>query len=72
MISLRAAINAKCRDCIYDPLSGLGNWRQQVSACDAEGACPLWPVRPRSSAEKQADSAGFQTASPPGHTEARR
>lgn len=41
------AINAKCRDCIYDPASGLGNWRQQVGACAIE-SCPLWPYRPRS------------------------
>jgi len=44
-MSLRDAINGKCRDCIYDPLSGLGNWRQQVEACTAK-ACPLWAVRP--------------------------
>ena len=43
--SLRRAINAKCVDCIHDPLSGLGNWRQQVEACTSK-ACPLWPVRP--------------------------
>jgi hypothetical protein len=47
-MSLRAAINAKCKDCIYDPLSGLGNWRQQVTGCTAK-TCPLWPVRPLSS-----------------------
>lgn len=44
---LRASINFKCKDCIYDPESGLGNWRQQVGACEAYD-CPLWPVRPRS------------------------
>lgn len=43
--SLRKAINAKCKDCIYDPLSGLGTWRQQTEACPAK-TCPLWPVRP--------------------------
>jgi hypothetical protein len=43
--SLRGSINAKCRDCIYDPKSGLGNWRQQVSLCTVY-KCPLWPVRP--------------------------
>ena len=64
MISLRAAINAKCKDCIYDPLAGLGTWRQQVDACDAEGACSLWPVRPRSYAEKRADSAPSLAQSP--------
>jgi hypothetical protein len=47
-MSLRKAINAKCKDCIYDPLSGLGHWRQQVEACTAK-SCPLWPVRPLSS-----------------------
>lgn len=45
--SLRQAINAKCKDCIYDPLSGLGNWRQQVSLCQIK-SCPLWTVRPLS------------------------
>jgi hypothetical protein len=46
-MSLRAAINLKCRECLYDPLSGLGNWRQQVSACTSS-ECPLFPVRPKS------------------------
>jgi hypothetical protein len=44
-VSLRQAINAKCRECIYDPLSGLGTWRQQVSGC-AVYSCPLWADRP--------------------------
>lgn len=44
-MSLRGAINAKCRECIYDPLSGLGTWRQQVSACRVY-RCPLWQFRP--------------------------
>ncbi len=47
-MSLRKAINEKCKDCIYDPLSGLGNWRQQVAGCTSED-CSLWPVRPISS-----------------------
>lgn len=47
-MSLRKAINDKCRDCIYDPQSGLGNWRQQVTLCTIK-ACPLWMVRPLSS-----------------------
>jgi hypothetical protein len=29
--SLRAAIDAKCKDCIWDPASGLGTWRAQVA-----------------------------------------
>jgi len=51
--TLRAAIYAMCRSCIYDPLAG-GNWRQQVGACRVE-ACPLWPYRPKS-APKSAPS----------------
>lgn len=50
-MSLRKAINEKCKDCIYDPESGLGSWRQQVDAC-GQVRCPLHPVRPRSSSPK--------------------
>jgi hypothetical protein len=39
------AIAAKCKDCIYDPLSGGGTWRQQTEAC-AIKSCALWPYRP--------------------------
>ena len=45
MSSLRSAINGKCKDCIHDPASGLGTWRQQVGGCLSTG-CPLYPVRP--------------------------
>ena len=45
-MSLRKAINEKCKDCIYDKL-GEGNWRQQVTACTCT-TCPLYPVRPQS------------------------
>lgn len=44
-MSLRQAINAKCRECIYDPIGGAGHWRQQVAACTSHG-CPLFAVRP--------------------------
>ena len=44
-MSLRKAIDAKCRECIYDESSGGGNWRQQVTACTAR-TCPLFSVRP--------------------------
>lgn len=54
-MSMRAAINAKCRDCIYDPYSGLGNWRQQVTACSSSN-CPLHPFRPVSKPHKRAGS----------------
>jgi len=53
-MSLRAAINAKCKECIYDPIAGRGTWRQQVEACTSY-ACPLYPVRPTSKGA-QADS----------------
>jgi len=49
-ISLRSAINANCRDCIYDSTNG-GNWRQQVEACSVV-ACALYPVRPVSNPHK--------------------
>jgi hypothetical protein len=43
---MRAAINAMCKDCIYDDAEK-GAWRQQVERCDIQ-ECPLWPLRPRS------------------------
>lgn len=44
--SLRAAINAHCKSCIYHESNG-GTWRQQVEACTVT-RCELYPVRPRS------------------------
>jgi len=44
-MSLRKAINEKCRDCIYDPASE-GTWRQQAYSCSFL-SCPLWHVRPK-------------------------
>ena len=46
MISLRQSINAKCKECIYDPYAA-GAWRMQVAACTSPG-CPLFEVRPKS------------------------
>lgn len=46
-MSRQQAINAKCKDCIYDPMCGGGNWRQQVAACTIK-TCALWPYRPLS------------------------
>ncbi len=43
-VSLRHAINQRCRDCIVDPLSR-GGWREQVTACNNTG-CALHAVRP--------------------------
>jgi len=45
--SLREAVNAKCKSCIYDPFGGCGTWREQVQACPSAN-CPLHPVRPMS------------------------
>lgn len=42
--SLRAAIDAMCKGCIYDPISP-GTWREQVEGCSSSN-CPLHPVRP--------------------------
>lgn len=52
--SLRQAINAKCRDCIFDPAVG-GNWRKQTHACTVT-SCPLWFVRPLSRAQGAAQT----------------
>jgi len=43
--SMRRAINEMCRSCIYDPIGGMGSWRQQVEACTSV-ACPLYECRP--------------------------
>ena len=43
-LSRAAAIDAKCRDCIYDELSP-GSWRDQVAACTISD-CPLYAFRP--------------------------
>ena len=42
--SRKAAIDAKCKDCTYDPLE-VGGWRQQVAACTCTD-CPLYAFRP--------------------------
>lgn len=55
-LSLRKAINEKCKSCGYDPLAGQGAWRQQIEACTIK-VCPLWPVRPLSRVEKEVESA---------------
>ena len=43
--SLRAAINAMCRSCLYDPGNGNGPWREQVRGCSSSN-CALHSVRP--------------------------
>jgi hypothetical protein len=49
--SLRTAIDAKCRDCIHDPIGGGGTWREQVEACSSAN-CPLHPLRPISARKR--------------------
>ena len=53
-MSLRKAIDAKCRDCAYDELDR-GNWRRQIEACTSTG-CPLWPHRPVTGKTKRANA----------------
>ena len=43
-MSLRKAINAKCRECICDP-QDVGTAAQQIACCTASD-CPLHAVRP--------------------------
>jgi len=40
-----------CKVCIYDPIGGIGTWREQVRDCTSP-KCPLYPVRPLPSTEK--------------------
>lgn len=45
-VSLRSAVNASCRACIYEPgQRGMGGFREQVVDC-VSVICPLHPVRP--------------------------
>ncbi len=45
MASLKQAIRAKCKDCIYDPAAP-GTYLQQIELCTSSKTCALWPVRP--------------------------
>jgi hypothetical protein len=44
-LTRQKAINAKCKDCIFDPVGG-GSWRQQVERCTSTD-CALFEHRPR-------------------------
>lgn len=44
-MSLRKAINEKCKDCNYDDLAA-GTWLQQITLCSSPD-CPLYGVRPQ-------------------------
>ena len=43
-LSMRDAINAMCKGCIYDEIVP-GTWREQVTACTSPN-CPLFELRP--------------------------
>ena len=43
-ISLRKAINQKCRSCVYDE-ANVGSWLVQVTLCSCVD-CPLYSARP--------------------------
>ena len=43
-MSLRKAVNAKCRQCTYDP-KDVGTYLQQIACC-IDTSCPLHSVRP--------------------------
>ncbi len=43
-ITYKQAVEAKCRQCIYDPHQP-GTWRRQVAECPCV-SCSLHPVRP--------------------------
>lgn len=44
-MSLRKAIDNKCKECIFDNMHE-GTWKQQVTECTSY-TCPLYPVRPK-------------------------
>jgi len=48
---MRWRVDQNCRDCIHDEQSGLGNWRQQVGACEIT-KCPFWEIRAKSKPKK--------------------
>lgn len=48
MASLKAAVNAYCKSCVYDQAEP-GTWREQVENCGVT-ACELYAVRPMTGA----------------------
>ena len=55
-MSLRKAINAKCRECIYDPdAHGMGSALNQITNCEIT-TCPLWAVRPTNLKNRRASN----------------
>lgn len=51
MTTLRQAITAHCKECIYDETAiGAGTWRKQATDCTSPD-CNLFPYRPVDSTE---------------------
>lgn len=44
-LTRQQAINAHCKECVYDSVAGLGTWREQVKDCKGY-KCHLYPYRP--------------------------
>ena len=53
--SMRKAIDDMCKQCIYDPYSGAGTWRQQVEGCTSP-SCPLFNLRPKAEGSSHRES----------------
>jgi len=63
-LSLRTAINAMCKSCLYDPGNGNGGWREQIKGCSSSN-CALHPVRPLPvKAKKSAEDAHMEPLAP--------
>jgi hypothetical protein len=58
-MSLRKAINLKCKDCVYDSMDK-GGWKQQVDACTSY-SCSLYPVRPRPKNPRNGNKMGLDS-----------
>ena len=63
-MSIRKAVNEKCKDCIYDPLAG-GTWLVQVGNC-IDTPCPLHPYRPLPASMKSKGDSLVKRAIPAG------
>lgn len=62
-LSLRGAIDGKCRECIASDAGA--NWREHSTCCPITD-CPLWRVRPLSKGAPDWLSSRDETALPPG------
>ena len=57
-LSLRNAIDVKCKECVYDTYAP-GTWRDQVKNCSGVN-CPLFAVRPLPRMERRAPLNGHK------------